>query len=128
MPLGGFRYQDGLKLNVTHQRLVYADDVNILYGSVCAIKTNKEAFVVTSKENGLEANANKTNYMVMSRDQIAARSYRIKVDSSSLETVEQLKYLGTNRISIQEEIKSRLKSGNACYFRCRIFLSSILLS
>jgi len=34
MPLGGFRYQDGLKLNVTRQRLVYADDINILGGSV----------------------------------------------------------------------------------------------
>jgi len=45
----------------------------------------------------------------------------MKVDSSSVETVEQLKYLGTNRISIQEEIKNRLKSGNAYYFRCRIF-------
>jgi len=32
--------------------------------------------------------------------------------------MEQLKYLGTiltNKNSIQEEIKSRLKSGNACY-------------
>jgi GTP-dependent phosphoenolpyruvate carboxykinase len=120
MPSGGFRYHDGLKLNVT-QRLVYADDINILGGSVRTIKTNTEALIVASKENGLEANANKTNYMVMSRDQNAARSYGIKVDSISLETVEQLKYLETNRISIQEEIKSRLKSGNACYFRCRTF-------
>jgi hypothetical protein len=119
MPLGWFRYQDGLKLNVTHRRLVYAD-IHILGGSVRTIKTNIEGLIVASKEDGLETNANKTNYMVMSRDQNAAQSYRIKVVSSSLEKVEQLKYLGTNRISIQEEIKSRLKPGNACYFRCRI--------
>ena len=68
MPLGGFRYQDGLKLNVTHQRLVYADDIIILGGSVPTIKTNTEALMFAIKENGLEANANKTNYMVMSRD------------------------------------------------------------
>jgi len=30
--------QDGLKLNGTHQPLVYADDVNILGGSVHTIK------------------------------------------------------------------------------------------
>jgi hypothetical protein len=45
--------QDGLKLNGTHQLLVYADDVNILGGSVHAINENA-ALVVASKEIGLE--------------------------------------------------------------------------
>ena len=54
--------------------------------------------------------------MVMSRDQNARRNHGMKIDNSSFERVEQLKYLGTtltNRNSIQEEIKSRLQSGNA---------------
>ena len=38
--------QDGLKLNGTHQLLAYADDVNILGGSVHTIKKNAEAVVV----------------------------------------------------------------------------------
>jgi hypothetical protein len=38
--------QDGLKLNGTHQLLVYADDVNILGGSVHTIKKNTETFLV----------------------------------------------------------------------------------
>jgi hypothetical protein len=42
--------QDGLKLDGTHQLLVYADDVNIFGGSVHTIKTNIEALVVASKE------------------------------------------------------------------------------
>jgi hypothetical protein len=33
--------QDGLKLNGTHQLLVYADDVNILEGSVYTVKENR---------------------------------------------------------------------------------------
>ena len=37
--------QDGLKLNGTHQLLVYADDVNILGGSTYTIKENVEALV-----------------------------------------------------------------------------------
>jgi hypothetical protein len=44
--------------------------------------------------------------------------------------VEQFKYLGTtltHQNSIQEEIKSRLKSGNACYKSVQAFLSSSLL-
>ena len=63
--------QDGLKLSGTHQLLVYADDVNILVGSVHTITKNAEGLVVAGKENGLEVNADKTKYMVMSRDQNA---------------------------------------------------------
>ena len=43
--------QEGLKLNGTHQLLVYADDVNILDGKVHSIKKNTEALVVASKES-----------------------------------------------------------------------------
>ena len=45
--------------------------------------------------------------------------------------MEELRYLGTtltNQNSIQEEIKSRLKSGNACYYSVKNLLSSRLLS
>jgi hypothetical protein len=45
--------------------------------------------------------------------------------------VEQFKYLGTTltyQNSIQEEIKSRLKSRNACYHSVQNLLSSSLLS
>jgi len=58
--------QDGLKLNGTHQLLAYADDVNILGGCVHTVKENAEALVVAAKENGLEVNADKTMYMIMS--------------------------------------------------------------
>jgi len=55
-----------LKLNGIHQLLVYADDVNILRGSIHFIKKNAEPLIVACKEIGLEVNANKTKYMVMS--------------------------------------------------------------
>jgi hypothetical protein len=45
--------QDGLKLNGTHQLLVYADDINVLGGNVRTIKENAEALLVASKEIGL---------------------------------------------------------------------------
>ena len=60
--------QDGLKLNGTHQVLVYADDINILGGSVHNIKENAEAFVVVaSKEIGQEVNADKARNVHASR-------------------------------------------------------------
>ena len=97
--------QDGLKLNGTHQVLAYANDVDILGGSVHAVKESAEALVVAAKENGLEVNADKTKYMVMSRDWDAGWDHSVKIDNSPIERVEEFKYLGTtltNQNSIQE--------------------------
>ena len=117
MPLEGSVSQDGLKLNGTLQLLVYADDVNTLGRSVHTVQKNTETSIVAIKQTGLELNRDKTMDMVMSRDQHAGQSQNIKTDNSSFERVEQFKYLGTklkHQNSIQEEIKGRLKSGNAC--------------
>jgi hypothetical protein len=102
----------------------------MLGGSVHTIKKNAEALVVASKKIRLEVNVDKTKYMVMSRDQNARRSHNIKIDNSSFERAEEFKYLGrtlTNQNSVQDEIKSKLKSGNACYPTVRILWSSSLL-
>jgi retron-type reverse transcriptase len=86
--------QDGLKLNGTHQLLAYADDVNILGGSVITVKKNAEALVAATKEIGLKVNAQKTEYMIVFRDQNAGRIHSMKMDNSPIERVEKLKYLG----------------------------------
>ena len=54
-----------MKLNGTHQLLAYADDVNILGGSINTLKENAEALVAATRENGLEISADKTKYVVM---------------------------------------------------------------
>ena len=99
-------------------------------GSPKTLKKNTEASVVASKETGLEVNADKTWYMVMSRDQNVGQSHSMNIDNRSLEMVEELKYLGTTltyQHSIQEEIKSRLKPGNVCYNSVQNPLLSSLL-
>jgi hypothetical protein len=68
--------QVGFKLNGTHELLVYAVDINKLGGSIHDIKKNTEALVVAGKGFGVEVNAGKSKYMVMSRDQNARRSYK----------------------------------------------------
>ena len=55
-----------LEIKSTYHVLVYADDVNILGGSVHTIKKNSEALVIARKEIGLEVNGDKPKYMVMS--------------------------------------------------------------
>jgi len=52
--------QNGLKLNGTHQLLVYADDVHILGGSIYTVKENSEALIVVGNEFGPEVNVDKT--------------------------------------------------------------------
>jgi hypothetical protein len=123
--------QDGLKLNGMHQLLAYADDVNILGGSMRTVQKNAETLIAATKEIGLEVNAHKTKHMTVSRDQNARQIHRMKMDNSSIERLEELKYLGitlTNQNSIQEEVKCRVKLGNACYYSVQNLLSSSLLS
>ena len=61
----------------------------------------------------------------------AGRNHSVRIDNSTFERVDEFKYLGTtltNQNSVQEEIKSRLMSGNACYHSVQSLLSSRLLS
>ena len=55
-----------MKLDGSHQLLVYVDDINILGGSIHTVKKNRAALVYVSKDAGLEINADNTKYMVMS--------------------------------------------------------------
>jgi hypothetical protein len=45
--------------------LAYADDVNVLGGSVHTVKENAEALVVATKEIGLEVNADKSTWLCL---------------------------------------------------------------
>jgi len=120
-----------MKLNGTHQLLVYADDVNILDGSIHTLKENTEALVVASMEIGLEINANKIKYIVMSRDQKSRQSHIIKTDNSSFERVEDFKYLGKtlkHQNSIQEDNTNRMRSGDSFCHSVQNLLSASLLS
>jgi hypothetical protein len=63
-----------------------------LGGSLHTTQKNAEALVVDSKEIRLEVNAEKTKYMVMSRDQNEGRSHSMKIDNSPFERVEEFKY------------------------------------
>ena len=109
---------------ISEQLLAYADDVNILGGSINTLNENAEALVAATREIGLEVSADKTKYMVMSRDQYAGRIQSVRIDNSTFERVEEFKYLGTaltNQNCIAEEIKSRLRSGMHAIIRCRTF-------
>jgi len=81
--------QDGLKLNGTHQLLAYADDDNVLGGSIHTLKENAEALVAATREIGLEVCADKTKYMVMSRDQNAGPNHSVRIYNSTFESVEE---------------------------------------
>jgi len=123
--------RDGLKLNGTHQLLAYADDVDILGGSIHMLKENAKPLVAATRDIGLEISADKTKYMVMSRDQNAGWNHSVRINNSTCERVEEFKYLGTtltHQNSIPEEIKSRLRLVNACYHSVQNLLSSRLLS
>jgi hypothetical protein len=83
----------GLELNGSNQ-LVYAD-VNLLGDSVNTIKGNSETLLEASRDIGLDINALKTKYMIMSRHPNSGQKQNIRIANESFEKVEKFKYLGT---------------------------------
>ena len=80
-----------MKLNCTHQLLAYADDVNILGGSIHSLKENAEALVAAIREIGMEVNTGKTKYMVMSRRQNAGRIHSVRIENNAFDRLEEFK-------------------------------------
>jgi ribosomal protein S2 len=111
-------------------RKVYADDVNLLGDNIDTTKKNTQTLIDASKDVGLDVNTDKTKYMLLSRHQKAGQNHDIKRANRCFENVAQFRYLGTtitNQNLIQEEIKRRLKSGNACYHSVQnLFFSRVL--
>jgi hypothetical protein len=102
----------------------------LLGDSVNTIKQNTETLFEASKDIGLEINAEKTKYMIMSRYPNSGQNQNIRIANESFENVATFKYLGTtltNQNEIRNEIKSGLNSGNACYYSVQNLLSSRLI-
>jgi ribosomal protein S2 len=81
--------------------LVYAHDVYLWCDSI-------NTLIDASKEVGLEVNAEKTKYMLLSRHQNARQNHYINIANRCFDNVAQFRYLGTiitNQTPIQEEIK-----------------------
>jgi hypothetical protein len=99
-----------LKLNVPHQLLIYAADVNLLGYNIDTVKKNTETQIEASQEEDLEVNAEKTKYILLSRYQNAGKNHDIKIANRSFENMAQIKHLGTtvtNQNLINKEIKRR---------------------
>jgi hypothetical protein len=122
--------QVGLVMNGTHQLLVYADDINLLGDSVSTIKENTETLLGASRDVGIEINAEKTKYVIMSYHQNSEQNHNLRIANESFEKCGKIQIHGddTYQNDIYDESKSRLNSGNACYNPIQNLLSSHLVT
>jgi hypothetical protein len=84
-----------------------------------------------SRDIGLEINAEKTEYMIMSHHPNSGQNQNIRIDNESFENVAEFKYLGMtliNQNDIHDEIKNKLNPGNAYCHSVQNLLSSCLTS
>jgi hypothetical protein len=80
---------------------------------------------------GIEINAEKTKYMIMSHHPNSGQNQNMRIANKSFEKVAQFKFLRmtlSNQNDIHDEIKIRLNSGNACYYSVQNLFSSCLIS
>jgi hypothetical protein len=83
------------------------------------------------EEDTKEHNKYLQTCILVSRSGCTTKSHRKEIYNISFEGTKQFSYFGTtitNRNSIHEVTKSRMKSGNACYLSVQNLLSSSLLS
>jgi hypothetical protein len=79
--------QVGLKVNGTHQLVVYADNANLLGDNIDTKKKNTEAFIDAIKEVGVEISLEKNEYMLLSRHQNVGQNRDVKRANRSFENV-----------------------------------------
>jgi hypothetical protein len=103
---------------------------NIQFFEFSFSRIQKKYPLEASRDVGLEINAEKTKYMIMSRHPNSGQNQNIRIANESFENVAKFKCLGTtltNQDDIHDEIKSSLNSGNGCYHSAQNFLYSRLI-
>lgn len=119
--------EQGIKVNgIPISNLIYADDSVLLANNMTELQDMCTRLNIASNRYGLNINANKTKFMIISRDKLRYANSTPSIGNQLIERVEKYQYLGCwlhADWNPEQKIRTRIEKGRAAFLKFKNVLN-----